>query len=74
MSINTNRARTKLVTTNREYRRLWLRFEYPPYWDEGLQFNPIYRGGFKNPNKRIRNYQRRMYRSWKYNRKNQWKE
>lgn len=43
------------------------------YWDEGIKFYPRYKLGFKNPNKQIMSYQVRMYRTWKYNRKNQWK-
>jgi hypothetical protein len=44
-----------------------------PYWDEGISFYPSYRKGFKNPTKRIMSYQVRMYKTWKHNRKTQWK-
>jgi len=41
------------------------------YWDEGINFYPKYRRGFKNPNKVIMSYQVRMYKTWKHNRKKQ---
>ena len=44
-----------------------------PYWDECITFYPKYRRGFKNSNKTIMSYQVRMYKTWKHNRKNQWK-
>jgi len=43
------------------------------YWDEGINFYPKYRKGFKNPNKGIMSYQVRMYKTWKHNRENQYK-
>jgi len=43
------------------------------YGDEGVSFYPMYRRGFKNPNKQLYPYQVRMYRTWKHNRKTQWK-
>ena len=43
------------------------------YWYEGISFYPLYRRGFKNSNKRIMSYQIRMYKSWKHNRKKQYK-
>lgn len=43
------------------------------YWDEGVYLYPIYRRGYNNPNKRLFSYQMRMYKTWKYNRKTQWK-
>ena len=44
-----------------------------PYWDEGINFYPKYRRGFKNSNRTIMSYQVRMYKTWKHNRKTQWK-
>ena len=44
-----------------------------PYYGEGAILYPSYRKGFKNSNKQIFSYQRRMYKTWKYNRKTQWK-
>jgi hypothetical protein len=43
------------------------------YWSEGINFYPKYRKGFKNPLKRVMSYQIRMYKTWKHNRKKQWK-
>ena len=43
------------------------------YWDEGITYYPLYKSGFKNPNRRIMSYQVRMYKTWKHNRKKQWK-
>lgn len=73
MSKNRNRAKLNKATNNKEYRIIFLNYEYPIYWDDGIVEYPNYRKGFKNPNKRIFNYQVRMFRSWKYNRKTQWK-
>ena len=63
----------KTTIHRREYRILFLKEEFPPYWDEGLNFYPIWRRGCKNPHKQIMSYQRRMYKTWKHNRKTQWK-
>ena len=73
MSINTNRKRLNKANNNQEYRKLFLQEMYPPYWDEGCHFYPLYRRGFKNPNKQIYPQKRREYRTWKYNRRTQWK-
>ena len=73
MSKNRNRAKLNKATNNKEYWIILLNYEYPIYWDDGIVEYPNYRKGFKNPNKRIFNYQVRMFRSWKYNRKTQWK-
>ncbi len=43
------------------------------YCDDGISFYPLYRRGFKNPNKTIISYQIRMYKTWKHNRKKQYK-
>jgi hypothetical protein len=43
------------------------------YWNDGITFYPIYRAGRKNPHKQIMRYQARMYRTWKHNRRTQWK-
>ena len=61
------------TTDSREY-KLLTTIEKDPYWDEGLNFYPRYRRGFKNPNKQLMSFQIRMYKTWKYNRKNQWKD
>ena len=63
MSINYNRSITKNVIHNGTYKKRQLRNDYPIYWDEGITFkNGLY------------SYQYRMYRTWKYNRKKQYKE
>lgn len=62
------------ITTNRKEYKLSTNCKFSePYWDEGIIYYPEYRKGFKNPNKRILNYQKRIFRTWKHNRKNQWK-
>lgn len=73
--MSTNRSRAKLNKANcgREYHIIWMNELYPIYWDEGVNFHPRYRRGFKNPNKAIEKYQVRKYRTWKYNRKTKWK-
>jgi hypothetical protein len=43
------------------------------YCDEGVTFYPLYRKGFKNPNKTIMSYQVRMYKTWKHNRIKQYR-
>lgn len=73
MSAKTNRAALSKVQTEKEYQVLRLNKMYPPYWDDGVVFYPQYKAGKINPHKRIMNFQRRMYRTWKYNRKTKWK-
>ena len=67
------KPRIKTTMYRKEYKILFLKEEFPPYWDEGLNLYPKYRRGFKNPKKTIMSYQKRMYRTWKHNRKRQWK-
>jgi len=73
MSKNRNRSKLNKSTNGREYKLLVLNLEYPKYWDEGIPTYPKLRLGFKNPNKVLMKYEIRMYRSWKYNRKKQWR-
>jgi hypothetical protein len=73
MSKHRNRAKLNKATNSREYFIVLLNYEYPMYWDDGIVEYPKYRKGFKNPNKRLFKYQVRMFRTWKYNRKTQWK-
>lgn len=73
MSINRNRAKFNKAHNNQEYKKLFLQWWYPPYWDDGLNWYPQYRSGYKTPNKRIYPWERRKFRTWKYNRKTQWK-
>ena len=74
MSTNRNRAKLNKVQDGRTYRVVWINELYPLYWDEGCNFYPKYRKGFKNSNKQLMSYQVRMYRSWKHNRRTQWKQ
>lgn len=72
MSINHNRTRGKNLTTRKEYRfRVVLNNE--PYYDEGCGSYPKWRPGFKNTGKQLYRFQQRNFRSWKHNRKTQYK-
>lgn len=62
------------TTTSRKEYKIETQGLKDPYWDDGVNFYPEYRKGFKNPNKRLMSYQIRMYKTWKHNRKTQWKE
>lgn len=64
MSKNYNRVITKNVTNNGTYKKEQLRLTYPPWseWNYCLTKTGLY------------SYQRRMYKSWKYNRKKQYKQ
>lgn len=73
MSINRNRQKLKQSTCSNDYKKIWLDYLYPKYWDEGYYLLPRYRRGFHNPNKYIFSYQVRMYKTWKYNRRTQFK-
>lgn len=73
MSINRNRSKLNKSPNGRLYHVVWINELYPLYWDEGVNFYPKYRRGFKNSGKRLEKYQVRKYRTWKYNRKTQYK-
>lgn len=62
MSTNYNRAITKNCTNNSEYKKVQLKINYPPYWDEG-----------DNLIKGLYSCQYRSYKTWKHNRKTQYK-
>lgn len=47
--------------------------DYPPYWDEGLSYSKSFKKGFKNPNKFLEVYKSRRFKTWKHNRRNQYK-
>jgi hypothetical protein len=73
MSVNKfSRQKLKTIDNRRNYKIV--NYELVPYWDEGWNWYP-------NPNKLVRkwkkkkllSYQVRMYRTWKHNRKHQWK-
>ena len=73
MSKNRNRAKLNKAKDGREYRRILMDELYPLYWDEGIYLYPRYRMGFKNSGRQIYPWQVRQYRTWKYNRKTQYK-
>lgn len=74
MSKNNNRAKLNKANTGREYLIISYEMDYGPYWDEGLTFYPTpSKMTRKWKKKRILSYQVRMYRTWKHNRKHQWK-
>lgn len=62
----------RITTNSREYKILTT-IDGDPYWDEGIRMYPNHNRGTKCSNKRIFNFQRRMYKTWKHNRKHQWK-
>mgnify|MGYP006366026825 CR=1 FL=1 len=73
MSIN-RLSRQKLSSINDRRNYTIVNYCLEPYWDEGLNFYPIrYKGYGNRKKKRILSYQIRMYKTWKYNRTNQWK-
>ena len=73
MSINRNRIRQ--ARDNHEYRILFLKEAYPPYWGEGMYLYPRKAHCWaKSSNKGLMSYQLRMYKTWKHNRKTQWKK
>lgn len=74
MSINRNRAKLNKANNNYEYNSKLLGILYPLYWDDGIIMYPKIRKGFKNSNKQIFAYQKRNYRTWKHNRKTQYKK
>ena len=66
------KAKCSTTTDRHEYRIL--SHDTDPYWDEGLIFYPNSRKGFGNRKKKqILMYQVRMYKTWKHNRKSQYK-
>lgn len=72
MSKNHNRAKLKKANNNNEYRLLMFNFEYPPYYEEGWSVWKS-RGTRRYKKKQLYKYQVRMYKTWKYNRKTQYK-
>ena len=65
MSVNRNRAKLNKAEDGSTYRKYWINHLYPPYWDEDYSWS---RAGGEFPN-----YKWRSYRTWKHNRKRQWK-
>ena len=62
MSVNTNRAYLSKATNGTTYHKYLIKNLYPPYYEEGWNWKS-----------NISNENRRSFRSWKHNRKNQWK-
>jgi hypothetical protein len=73
MSKNRNRAKLNKAHNQKEYKAILINLLYPPYWDDGISFYPEYRAGYKNPQKRLTKIEIRQYKTWKYNRKTQYK-
>ena len=63
MSKNRNRAKLNKALINIEYKILFLKELYPPYYEEGWTW--------KNSN--LPNHKGREYKTWKHNRKTQYK-
>lgn len=63
MSVNHNRKKFNKAENGRQYRLLKSNEMYPIYWDECISFNGT----------GLMGWEMRMYKTWKYNRKNQWK-
>jgi hypothetical protein len=64
-------SKSQTTTHNKEYNIVTRKKD--PYWDEGIMFHPKYRKGYKNPNKQLMKFQVRMYKTWKHNRENQYR-
>ena len=67
------RGKLNKAVTSREYKIILIDMLYPDYWDDGLNFLPRNRRGFKNSGKQLLRYQMREYKSWKHNRRTQYK-
>ena len=63
MSVNVSRVKFKKATCSKDYRRILLLELYPPYYEEGWAWN----------HGNIENHKWREFRTWKHNRKTQWK-
>lgn len=72
MSKNKNRSKLNKAEDSRTYDLIYLNYMYPDYWDEGRYYHQS-KGMFKWKRKQISLRKAREYRSWKYNRKTQWK-
>jgi len=64
MSKNRNRAKLNKAECGKNYKRILLSILYPKYYEEGYSF-------YKKTG--LLMYEVRMYRTWKYNRKKQYK-
>ena len=74
MKADKTKSVTKTTTNRREYRVYSDPLMMDPYYDECWYYHKQneWRNHWKR--KRILSYQVRMYRTWKHNRKTQWKE
>ena len=63
MSKKRNRSKLNKAENSSQYRKISININYPIYWDEGMNIKKT--GLFPS--------QYRMYRTWKYNRKTQYK-
>lgn len=71
MSVNNIYRKRGEAIIDRHTYRVTVVLDGDPYWDEGIRF---YHSKGRRGNKRqIFNHQYRMYRTWKHNRKYQWK-
>lgn len=73
MSVNFNRSKGKNILNSREYKHKVV-IDLEPYWDEGWSYYPKWKPTHSKPKKRLLYYQVRMYRTWKHNRKTQYKQ
>lgn len=63
MSINRNRAKLEKAKCNKDHNKIFLKELYPPYYEDGWTWH---HGDFPN-------HKWREHRTWKYNRKTQYK-
>lgn len=63
MSKNRNRAKLGKAHNGKEYKCIQYDIEYPLYWDECISLHGV----------GLMSFQIRMYKSWKHNRKKQYK-
>ena len=72
--VNKNGKVAKTTTQNKEYKIQTQDRFLDRWWWEGIKFYPDYRRGFgHNKKRRLMMFQVRMYKTWKHNRKTQWK-
>lgn len=73
MSVNFNRGKASKCETRKEL-KLKVIYDDDPYMDECWgEHRTISERWSKQPNRVLYNYQVRLYRTWKHNRKTQWK-
>ena len=68
---NKNKERVKNETNRRVYKILTT-INQDPYWEDYYLIRP--KGKLVWKRKELFSYQKRMYKSWKHNRKTQWKD